>query len=214
MRKNLTEIVFIIDKSGSMAGLEGDTVGGFNSLIEKQKKQEGTAYISTVLFDNCSKVLYDRVDVQKIPKMKKADYTPGGCTALLDAVGDAVHHIKNIHKYARAEDVPEHTMFVIITDGEENASNKYTSDTIKKLIKTQKEECKWEFLFLGANIDAVEVAGNIGISRERAVKYKCDSEGTKLNYSVLSHAISSVRECSEIDDTWKDEIEKDYKKRR
>ncbi len=211
MKNNITELVFILDKSGSMAGLESDTVGGFNSLIEKQKKEEGDAYVTAVLFDNDSEFLYDRVELKKVSKMEDKDYVPGGCTALLDALGDTVKHIKNIHKYARKEDVPEHTMFVIITDGAENASKKYSSDQVKKEIEKRKKD-GWEFLFLGANIDAVEVAGNIGISRERAVEYKCDSRGTKLNYSVLSRAISSVRECSAISDNWKDEIEEDLKR--
>ena len=184
MRKNLTEIVFILDRSGSMSGLEADTIGGFNSMIEKQKKAEGEALISTVLFDNTSEVIHDRVSVQNIKPMTDEDYTVRGCTALLDAIGGAIHHIGNVHKYARAEDVPEHTMFVITTDGMENASRRYDSEKVKKMIERQKEKYGWEFLFLGANIDAIETARHFGISEDRAVNYHSDSEGTQLNYEL------------------------------
>ena len=193
MKKNLTEIVFILDRSGSMSGLEADTIGGFNSMIEKQKKVEGEALISTVLFDNTSEVIHDRVDVQSIKPLTDKDYTVRGCTALLDAIGGAIHHIGNVYKYARDEDVPEHTMFVITTDGMENASRRYDSEIVKKMIERQKEKYGWEFLFLGANIDAVETARHFGIGAERAVNYHCDSAGTQLNYEVLSEAICAVR---------------------
>ena len=163
MKKNLTEIIFILDRSGSMCGLEADTIGGFNSMIEKQKKADGEAIISTVLFDNVSEVIHDRADIRNIQPMTEDDYTVRGCTALLDAIGGAVHHIGNVHKYARAEDVPEHTLFVITTDGMENASRRYDSETVKKMIERQKEKYGWEFLFLGANIDAVETARSVGI---------------------------------------------------
>ena len=163
MRKNLTEIVFILDRSGSMSGLEADTIGGFNSMIEKQKKAEGEALISTVLFDNTSEVIHDRVSVQNIKPMTDEDYTVRGCTALLDAIGGAIHHIGNVHKYARAEDVPEHILFVITTDGMENASRRYDSEKVKKMIERQKEKYGWEFLFLGANIDAVETARHFSV---------------------------------------------------
>ena len=163
MKKNLTEIIFILDRSGSMQGLEKDTIGGFNSLIEKQKKIEGDALISTVLFSNESKVIHDRVDVKDVKPMTENNYITGGCTALLDAIGNAIHHISNIHKYARKEDVPEHTLFVITTDGMENASRTYTYPKVKKLIENQKEKHGWEFMFLGANIDAVNVASYMGI---------------------------------------------------
>ena len=213
MRKNLTEIVFILDRSGSMSGLEADTIGGFNSMIEKQKKAEGEALISTVLFDNISEVIHDRVCVQNIKPMTDEDYTVRGCTALLDAIGGAIHHIGNVHKYARAEDVPEHTMFVITTDGMENASRRYDSEKVKKMIERQKEKYGWEFLFLGANIDAVETARNFGISEDRAVNYHSDSEGTQLNYEVVSEAICAVR-CSEpLGADWKKRIDEDYEKR-
>ena len=214
MRKILTEIVFILDRSGSMSGLEADTIGGFNSMIEKQKKAEGEALISTVLFDNTSEVIHDRVNVHSIKPMTDEDYTVRGCTALLDAIGGAIHHIGNVHKYARAEDVPEHTMFVITTDGMENASRRYDSDNVKKMIERQKEKCGWEFLFLGANIDAVETARRFGISKDRAVNYHSDRKGTQLNYEVLSEAICSVR-CSEpLGADWKKRIDEDYNARK
>lgn len=213
MKKNLTEIVFILDRSGSMSGLEADTIGGFNSMIEKQKRAEGEALISTVLFDNESEVLHDRVDVQRIKPMTDKDYTVRGCTALLDAIGGAIHHIGNVHKYARAEDVPEHTMFVITTDGMENASRRYDSETVKKMIERQKEKYGWEFLFLGANIDAVETAKHFGIGADRAVNYHSDGEGTQLNYEVLSDAICAVRCSAPLSADWKKRIDEDYEKR-
>ncbi len=214
MRKNLTELVFILDRSGSMSGLESDTIGGFNSMIAKQKKEEGEALISTVLFDNFSEVVHDRVAVRDIRPMTDKDYTVRGCTALLDAIGDAIRHIGNIHKYARAEDVPEHTLFVITTDGMENASRHYDSDKVKKMIERQKEKYGWEFLFLGANIDAVETAGRFGISRDCAVNYHSDSQGTQLNYQVVSEAISAVRCSAPLGADWKKRIDEDYKARR
>ena len=214
MRKNLTEIVFILDRSGSMSGLESDTIGGFNSMIEKQKNAEGEALISTVLFDNISEVIHDRVSVQNIKPMTREDYTVRGCTALLDAIGGAIHHIGNVHKYARAEDVPEHTLFVITTDGMENASHRYSSEKVKKMIERQKEKYGWEFLFLGANIDAVETARHFGISEDRAVNYHSDSEGTQLNYEVLSEAICSVRCSAPLDANWKKRIDEDYESRK
>ena len=210
MRKNLTEIVFILDRSGSMSGLEADTIGGFNSMIEKQKKAEGEALISTVLFDNTSEVIHDRVSVQNIKPMTDEDYTVRGCTALLDAIGGAIHHIGNVHKYARAEDVPEHTM----TDGMENASRRYDSEKVKKMIERQKEKYGWEFLFLGANIDAVETARHFGISEDRAVNYHSDSEGTQLNYEVVSEAICAVRCSAPLGADWKKRIDEDYKSRK
>ena len=214
MKKNLTEVVFILDRSGSMLGLEADTIGGFNSMLAQQKKGPGEAIISTVLFSTQSKVLHDRLPVDWVMPMTMADYVPQGCTALLDAIGDAIHHICNVHKYARREDVPEHTMFIITTDGMENASRRYSSDQVKALIQRQKEQYGWEFLFLGANIDAVETAGRFGISADRAVNHVSDSEGTRLNYSVLSDTITAFRSGSPLDGSWKDEIDKDYKKRK
>lgn len=213
MKKDLTELVFILDRSGSMSGLEGDTIGGFNSMIQKQQKAQGEALISTVLFDNVSEVVHDRVDVHSIALMTDKDYTVRGCTALLDAIGGAIHHIGNIHKYARQEDVPEHTMFVITTDGMENASRRYSSDKVKAMIERQKSKYGWEFLFLGANIDAVETAGRFGIGADRAVTYCCDSAGTQLNFDVVSEAISTVRCAAPLAANWKERIEEDHKKR-
>ena len=214
MRNNLTEIVFILDRSGSMSGLEADTIGGFNSMIEKQKKENGEALISTVLFDNASEVIHDRVNVRDIKPMTDKDYTVRGCTALLDAIGGAIHHIGNIHKYARTEDVPEHTLFVITTDGMENASRRYDSETVKKMIEKQKERYGWEFLFLGANIDAVETARHFGIGADRAVNYHSDSRGTKLNYEVISEAIRAVRCSSPLSQDWKKRIDEDFERRK
>lgn len=214
MRKNLTELVFILDRSGSMSGLEPDTIGGFNSMIAKQKSEAGQAVISTVLFDNTSEVIHDRVDIQKIEPMTDKQYYVRGCTALLDAIGGAIHHIGNVHKYARDEDRPEHTLFIITTDGMENASHKYSSDRVKEMIERQKTKYGWEFLFLGANIDAVETAGNFGIDAGRAVNYHCDSEGTALNYEVLSEAICSVRCSRPLEPTWKERIDRDYERRK
>jgi|GEM_PF-33226 len=213
MKKNLTEIVFILDRSGSMSGLETDTIGGFNSMIEKQKKENGEALISTVLFDNVSEVIHDRVPVQKVEPMTDRDYSVRGCTALLDAIGGAIHHIGNVHKYARNEDVPEHTLFVITTDGMENASRRYDSETVKKMIERQKEKYGWEFLFLGANIDAVETAKHFGIGADRAVNYHSDREGTQLNYEVLSEAVSAVRCSVPLGTNWKKRIDEDYNSR-
>ena len=190
MRENFTEIVFILDRSGSMSGLESDTIGGFNSMIAKQQKEEGEAIVSTVLFDDETDVIHDRVAIGEVKKLTEEDYYVRGCTALLDAVGGAIHHIGNVHKYAREEDRPAKTLFVITTDGLENASRHYSFTDVKKLIKRQQEKYNWEFLFLGANIDAIEVAGNMGISRDRAANYNCDEVGTALNYQVLEAAVT------------------------
>lgn len=213
MKNNITELVFILDRSGSMSGLESDTIGGFNSMIKKQKKLEGDCYVSTVLFDNESKVLHDRVKLRDVPEMTDNDYTVGGCTALIDAIGGAIHHIGNIHKYARAEDVPEHTMFVITTDGQENASHRYTSEQVKKMIERQKEKYGWEFLFIGANIDAVETAARYGISRDRAVNYNADGEGTHILYDSVTKAVLNVRSSAPLRADWSKDIDADYVKR-
>lgn len=219
MRKDLTEVVFILDRSGSMSGLEADTIGGFNSMIEKQRKEEGEAYISTVLFDDQTEVLYDRVPVGKIEPMNDRQYYVRGCTALLDAIGGAIHHIANVHKYAREEDRPEKTLFIIITDGMENASHLYTYEKVKKMVEMENEKYGWEFLFLGANMDAVEVAGRFGIGADRAINYECDSAGTQLNYQALSQTMSAVRKSGsrmEIDRAMAScctTIRKDYEKR-
>lgn len=213
MKKNLTEIVFILDRSGSMHGLEADTIGGFNSMIEKQKKETGEALVSTILFDNAAEVIHDRVSLKDIRKLTSRDYCVKGCTALLDAVGGAIHHIGNIHKYARPEDVPEHTLFIITTDGMENASRRYNSMEVKKMITRQKEKYGWEFLFLGANIDAVETAAGFGIGADRAVNYRADSQGTQLNYEVLGDAVSAVRQSAPLTAGWKKRIDEDYENR-
>ena len=193
---NTTEIVFILDRSGSMAGLEKDTIGGFNAMIEKQKKEDGLAFVSTVLFDNTSEVNHDRVPWHKMTPMPEADYYARGCTALLDAIGGAIKHISNVHRYARPEDVPAKTLFVITTDGMENASRHYTAEKVKTMIKNCKDGFGWEFLFLGANIDAVEAAGRIGIDRDRAVDYKCDARGTALNYEAVGSVVKRMRSGS------------------
>ncbi len=218
MKKGLTEIVFILDRSGSMRGLEKDTIGGYNSLLEKQKTESGEAYVSTVLFDDKIEVLHDRMDIGKIEPITNEDYYVRGCTALLDAVGEAIHHIANIHKYAREEDRPEKTLFIITTDGQENASRNYSYEKVKKLVKQQQEEFGWEFLFLGANIDAIGEAGRFGIREDRAVNYQCDSRGTEVNYQALSKAVSRVRCCapmmmSDALAGWDEEIKKDYRER-
>ncbi len=213
-KNNITELVFILDRSGSMSGLEGDTIGGFNAMIQKQKKEDGEAYVSTILFDNVSEVLHDRIKLKDVPKMTSKDYTVRGCTALIDAIGGAIHHIGNIHKYARPEDVPVHTMFIITTDGMENASVRYSSDEVKKMIERQKEEYGWEFLFIGANIDAVETASRFGIGRDRAVNYRADSQGTQVLYDTISAPISAMRANKNIDEDWGKKIEEDHNNRR
>lgn len=213
MKKNLTELVFILDRSGSMAGLEADTIGGFNAMIEKQRGEPGEAIISTVLFDNETEVIHDRIPLDRVPALTEKEYYVRGCTALLDAVGGAIRHIGNIHKYARPEDVPEHTLFLVITDGMENASHRYTARQVREMILRQKERYGWEFLFLGANIDAVETAGDLGIGADRAVNYRCDSAGTRLNYDVVSQAASAVRSSVPLNAHWKDAIEQDFHNR-
>ena len=210
---NTTELVFILDRSGSMSGLEADTIGGFNAMIEKQKKEEGTAFVSTVLFNQASTVVYDRADVRTVEPMTDATYTVGGCTALLDAIGDAVHHIRNIHKYIRPEDVPAHTLFVITTDGMENASHRYTAEQVRRLIEQQKE-FGWEFLFLGANIDAVETAKHFGISEDRAVNYHADRRGTSVVFNAVSKAVGCARQSVPLAPCWSEEIAEDYASRK
>jgi uncharacterized protein YegL len=213
MKKDLTELVFILDRSGSMHGLEADTVGGFNSFIEKQKDVDGECLVSTVLFNSRSEVLYDRIPLREIPEMTRKEYVPSGSTALIDAMGDAIHHIRNVHKYIRKEDVPEHTIFVIITDGQENDSHRYSSDEVKKMVSQQKEK-DWEFLFLGANIDAVETAKHYGISADRATNYVCDAQGTEVNYKSLSKAVGKFRKAGVIQEDWDAEICADYEARK
>ena len=214
MKKNLTEMVFILDRSGSMAGLEADTIGGFNGMIERQKQMPGEALVSTVLFSTQSAVIHDRVDLRKIEPLTARQYCVGGCTALIDAIGGAIHHIGNVHKYAREEDRPEHTIFVITTDGMENASRHYTSDQVKAMVRRQKEKYGWEFLFLGANIDAVETAAHFGITEDRAVTFCNDAAGQALNYTSVSAAVTQVRANAPLGRAWKEDIEEDYRARK
>ena len=213
MNNNLTELVFILDRSGSMAGLESDTIGGFNAMVEKQKREAGDALLSTVLFSNASTVLYDRVDIRKVEPMTEQQYFVGGCTALLDAIGDAVHHIGNVHKYAREEDRPAKTVFVITTDGMENASRRYTYEEVRRMVERQRDRYGWEFLFLGANMDAISAARRFGIREDRAVRYECDAKGTALNFEVVSDTIGCIREGARPSANWKKRIEEDYEAR-
>ncbi|MCQ2553664.1 MAG: hypothetical protein MJ150_05100 [Clostridia bacterium] len=220
MRKGLTEVVFILDRSGSMSGLESDTIGGFNSMIEKQKIEEGEALISTVLFDDVSEVIYDRVPVGKVEKMTSKQYYVRGCTALLDAIGGAIKHIGNVHKYIREEDVPEKTIFMITTDGMENASSKYDYAKVKKMVEEQKEKYGWEFIFIGANIDAIDVAGKFGVASNRAFNYIADEAGTAINYSAMNKMVSGIRRCKSSADfdnvveTCAAEVRADYEARK
>ncbi|MGN1027863.1 MAG: hypothetical protein ACI4P4_15820 [Faecousia sp.] len=214
MKKNLTELVFILDRSGSMAGLENDTIGGFNAMTQKQKNEPGEALISTVLFDNETQVIHDRVPLEKVPALTQREYYVRGCTALLDAVGGAIHHIGNVHKYAREEDRPEKTLFVITTDGMENASRRYTYDKVKAMIEHQQKTYGWEFLFLGANIDAAREAARFGIRPDRAANYHADHIGTEVIYEAVSEAVCQVRKCAApLSADWKRKIDADFKGR-
>ena len=215
MMKKLTEIVFILDRSGSMAGLEKDTIGGFNAMIAKQREEEGEAYVSTILFDNFSEVIHDRVSVNKVPTLTEKEYYVRGCTALLDAVGGAVHHISNIHKYARKEDLPDKTIFVITTDGMENASRQYSYDKVKSMITERQQRFGWEFLFLGANIDAAREAARFGIRPEHAADYHADHAGTEIVYETVNEAIQYMRtNTAPLQANWKGKIDADYRKRK
>lgn len=214
MKNNITELVFILDRSGSMAGLEDDTIGGFNSMLSKQKREEGTAYVTTVLFDTRIDRLHDRLKLEDVPALTQRDYVPGGCTALLDAVGDTIRHIAGIHRYARPEDVPEKTVFVITTDGMENASRSWRLEDVKKLIEHEQEKYGWEFLFLGANIDAVETAGSMGIRAERTANFMADTQGLGLAFDAVSQAVSSVQRRESMPMAWSARVESDHKKRK
>ena len=213
MKKNLTEVVFILDRSGSMSGLEEDTIGGYNSFLNKQKEEDGECLISTVLFNNKSEVVHDRIDIREIENMTRNDYFASGATALIDAMGSSIHHIRSVHKYIREEDRPEHTIFVIITDGLENASHKYSSKEVKKMVEKQKKE-GWEFIFLGANIDAVETAKEYGISEDRSTNFLNDEKGIGTNFASLSKAVSGMRAYGQVCKDWDEEIERDYKMRK
>ena len=221
MKKGYTEIVYILDRSGSMSGLEADTIGGFNSMIKKQKEAGEKAYVSTVLFDDTCEVLHDRIPINRIKPMTDAEYYVRGCTALLDAVGRAIHHIGNVHKYARKEDRPEKTIFVITTDGLENSSCEYSYDRVKKMIKRQQKKYGWEFIFIGANIDAYEEADRFGIRRDRTVNYVCDDIGTARVYQGVSIAVSAAmlaEDASDMEESlsesgWNEDIDADYRNR-
>ena len=208
---NTTEFVFILDNSGSMAGMEKDTIGGFNAMIEKQRKEAGEVYVSTVLFNNTSRVIHDRVSIKRIEPMTEQQYRVGGGTALLDAIGGAIHHIGNVHKYARKEDVPSKTIFLITTDGMENASRQYDSEQVKKMIKRQEERYGWEFIFVAANIDAVHTAETIGIRRERAANYRQDAEGTEMLFCAMSEAVTSYRKGTKVSDNWSKGLDEENK---
>lgn len=214
MKNNITEMVFILDRSGSMYGAEADVVGGFNSMLKKQKQEEGKAYVTTVLFNDCQHRLHDRLDIGAVPEMKPDDFSTDGCTALLDAVGSTIKHIAHIHKYARAEDVPEKTVVIITTDGLENASRRFTREQVKKLIEHEKEKYGWEFIFLGANIDAEETAAGIGISADRAVNFNPDDEGLELCFNAVSDVVSSVQRREAVNAKWSARVAADHSARR
>ena len=214
MKNNVTELVFILDASGSMAGLEADTIGGFNAMIQRQRKEPGQAYVTTVLFSNSARTIHDRLKLEDVAPLTDRDYVTGGCTALMDAIGGAIRHIADIHKYARPEDVPEHTVFVITTDGMENASHIYSSDRVKAMIAHEKEKYGWEFLFLAANIDAVSTAASVGIGADRAVNYRADGQGTRVLYENVGCAVSAVRSQRPLGANWADAIRQDNKRQK
>ena len=214
MKNNITELVFILDASGSMAGLEADTIGGFNAMIQRQRKEPGQAYVTTVLFSNSARTIHDRLKLEDVAPLTDRDYVTGGCTALMDAIGGAIRHIADIHKYARPEDVPEHTVFVITTDGMENASHIYSSDRVKAMIAHEKEKYGWEFLFLAANIDAVSTAASVGIGADRAVNYRADGQGTRVLYENVGCAVSAVRSQRPLGADWADAIRQDNKRQK
>lgn len=214
MKNNTTELVFILDRSGSMSGFESDTIGGFNSILEKQKKEDGKCYVTTVLFDTDYELLHDRVDINELKPMTENDYRVRGCTALIDAMGRTIRHIAKIHKYARPEDVPENTLFVITTDGYENASRDFNADEVKRMVEHEKEKYGWEFLFLGADIDAVETAGRLGIDRSRAANYRKDKVGNETMFCSVNEAISMTRACAPLSASWKDDVDRDFEERK
>ena len=214
MKRNVTELVFLLDRSGSMQGLEADTIGGFNAMLEKQKKEPGVVLVTTVLFDHETEMLHDRADLRRVAPLTAKEYTVRGTTALLDALGSTIRHIGMVHRYARKEDVPEHTIFVVTTDGMENASRRWSLSQVRRMIEEKQRKCGWEFLFLGANIDAVETAGSLGIRPERAANFACDSEGLRLQFEAIGSAFSCARRGEAINDGWKDKLEADLAARR
>ena len=211
---NITELVFILDRSGSMAGLESDTVGGFNGMLHKQKAEDGVAYVTTVLFDDQLETLHDRVPLAEVQDITEKEYYVRGCTALIDAIGKTIKHIEGIHKYARKEDVPAHTIFIITTDGLENASREFSSAEVKRMIGRKKEADGWEFLFIGANIDAVETARHIGISADRAVNYRADKKGTGVVFESINAPIMAMRCNAKIDADWSKAIQEVFESER
>jgi len=210
MKKNLTEMVFILDRSGSMAGLEADTIGGFNGMIQRQKREDGEALVSTVLFSDRSQVIHDRVDVRRVEPMTERQYCVGGCTALIDAIGGAIHHIGNVHTSARPEDRPDKTLVVITTDGMENASQYYSYRKVKRMIEKEQEKYGWEFIFLGANIDAAEAAGHIGIRAERSANFHADGAGVEVMYRNVSRMASKMSSGHAVVAEDLDEVRRDY----
>jgi len=213
MKKELTELVFILDRSGSMSGLESDTIGGYNSLLEKQKQEPGEALVTTVLFDHQLELLHDRLDLREMMPITHQEYFVRGTTALLDAVGITISKIVGQRKQTPKNQQPKHTLFVITTDGMENASREFGYEQVRRMIEHQKHRYGWEFIFLGANIDAVATAEQFGISEDKAVKYNADSQGTQLNYQVVGEAVSNLRADRKLDRSWKESIEKDYENR-
>lgn len=215
MKKNLTELVFVLDMSGSMDHLTDDTIGGFNSMLREQQGKEGDVLVTTYLFNNEAVMLHDRVPVEDVKSMTQADYRAGGCTALVDALGDAIKHIVSIHRYAREEDIPENTVFVITTDGMENASHKYSTEQVRRMVKHEQEKYGWEFIYLAANIDAAETAQRIGIAREMAVDYCPDAVGTMNLYKAAGNAVSCKRMNAPLAGSgWRDEADRDFAKRK
>ena len=213
MKNNITEVVFILDASGSMYELTDDTIGGFNSMLAEQRRKDSKVLISTVTFNDSSRVVHDRVDIREVKDLTRRDYVAGGCTALIDAMGDAIHHISTVHRYIRPEDVPDNTLFIITTDGMENASHRYTSAQVKRMVE-QKKEQGWEFIFMGANIDAVETAKCYGISADMAADYVSDGRGTRANFKAARKAMMMAASGCRISAEWKEDIEEDMKRRK